>query len=136
MFALSESGRPDAVRPLLEVVDDAEEDPVVRGTAAKCIGNLGSSAALDRLLALAERERSSLYLSVIEAIGRLRDVRAVPALVTLLGDDDPGVRFAVIGALEQLDSAETREAPARASKDSSWHVRVRARRARKRLSAV
>ena len=136
MVGLTESGRLDAVGPLLEVLEDVEEEPTLRAFAAKSLGSLGRPDALERLLVIAERDRSNLKFPVIEAIGRLRDTRAVPPLVALLGDEDAGVRFAAVGALEWLDCPDAREALSRARKDPSWKVRLRARRASKRLSAT
>ena len=135
MFGLGNSGRPAAVAPLLDVLEDTEEEPAMRAFAAASIGTLGRPEALDRLLAVAELDRSNLQFPAFEAIGKLRDVRAVPALVAMLEDEDRDRRYAVVGALERLDCVETRQALDRARKDPRWSVRLRARGARRRLSS-
>ena len=38
-----------------------------------------------------------------EALGRIRDVRAVQALVSALADDDPAVRWTAVAALRQTE---------------------------------
>lgn len=58
-----------------------------------------------------------------EALGRLRDSRAVPALCAALEDGEPNVRGRAAGALGQIGDAAALSALSRAQKDPYAYVR-------------
>ncbi|RMH10001.1 MAG: HEAT repeat domain-containing protein [Nitrospirae bacterium] len=79
--ALGILGSAEAVDPLIMLLQH-DPDIAVRQDAARALGQLGNTRAVEPLLhAMAE---SRLRAVVIEALGQLKDRRAVPALVALV----------------------------------------------------
>jgi HEAT repeat protein len=77
--ALAEIGGP-AVEPLLCAL--ASANPQTRAYAAKSLGLIGAPHAFEPIVGLLAREPvDSTRLSLIEALGELRDSRAVPILL-------------------------------------------------------
>ncbi len=92
----------EAVLPLLDDPDDT-----VKLQAAKTIGRLGSSAAVDRLVALLAHEKPECRLYAALALGRTRDARALAPLAALLRKErDKRVRATVLIALGLTGNAK------------------------------
>jgi HEAT repeat protein len=80
--ALAEVGEP-AIEPLLRAL--GSENPQTRAYAARALGLIGTPRAFDPFVALlAEEREDSLQMCLIEALGRLQDVRAVKILLPYL----------------------------------------------------
>jgi hypothetical protein len=133
--ALGEIGDPAAVRALLEAVRDP--NAYVRRQAARALGQIGDASAVPGLigalnddrhfvreqgvealarigaasvsgLADALREQNpAARFHIVEALGSIGDVSAVPALIDALSDTNPYVRQSAAGALGDLGDAES-----------------------------
>jgi HEAT repeat protein len=80
--ALAEVGQP-AIEPLLQALDS--ENPQTRAYAARALGRIGDQRAFGPIVAmLAEKSDGSIQMSLLEALGRLRDERAVEVLLPYL----------------------------------------------------
>lgn len=101
-YLLTELVYPDVLEPiLLRVFDDEARVRRVARAAARAFAEAHPQTIVERLELVAmdggeSRERRSL---AIEALGETREALAVPALVPLLDDPDPGVASAVRAAL-------------------------------------
>ena len=105
--ALGDTRDPGVVAPLCEALGDPAV--IVRAAAAEALGKLGSPDAVGPLsAALDSRDSfyrgSSLWVRAhyATALGRIRDKRAVPALLRGLDDADEGVVVASVTALESI----------------------------------
>lgn len=80
----------------------ADKDEVVRATAAGVAAELGLKSAVPAIVDSLEKMRSAkdaeAMVSLIEALGALRDVRALPLLETLSRDDSDAVATAAVKA--------------------------------------
>jgi HEAT repeat protein len=80
--ALAEVGEP-AVEPLLQTL--SSPNPQTRGYVARALGRIGAKRAFEPIAALLLREEDTLMkLALIEALGDLRDERAVDLLLPFL----------------------------------------------------
>jgi len=80
--ALAEVGE-SAVEPLLRTL--GSDNPKTRAYAARALGLIGAPRAFDPLVALLARECDDIVrINLIEAIGNLRDARAVNILLSYL----------------------------------------------------
>jgi HEAT repeat protein len=95
--ALGETGSPEAVKALSEMLE-GPEGPV----AAAALGRLGVAEAVRPLLAVLERPHAVARVEAIDAIGQLPANDAGPALATELTNDRPDVRAAAARALGRL----------------------------------
>jgi HEAT repeat protein len=81
-------------------------DPSVRWRAAEALGTCGENA-VPQLLAALQSRPVSLRLGVIEALGAIRDLRAVsPLLVVIAHDESLEVRWAAVLALGEIGSPD------------------------------
>lgn len=105
---LGRLGDDEALPALLLALKDRE--PLVCEEAALALSRYNSEAAYEALLASLRQnddDRSwSARRYAAEALGRLSDPRAVPALIEALRDDNPLVRPAVALALGRLGDKE------------------------------
>lgn len=80
--ALAEVGEP-AIEPLLRAL--GSENPQTRAHAAKALGRIGTPRAFNTIVELlAEEREDTIRMSLIEALGGLRDKRAMPILLPYL----------------------------------------------------
>lgn len=98
---LGNIGGAQALEPLVAALKD--EDGKVRTEAARALGKIGDPKAVQPLVAVLEDEGAREV--AVEALGNLGDVAAVEPLIALLkvGDKNPGLVFAAMKALEQID---------------------------------
>lgn len=87
--------------PLLPFLDCKNDD--FRGDVVSMLGNLGDRHAVKPLIKLLEREQNvEVKLSVIEALGKLKDKRSVKALELYLKSELWGLRISAATALESI----------------------------------
>ncbi len=120
------------VRAFLE-----NEDARQRRVAALTAACLEDVEALPRLVAMALGDESSLVRPVaVEALGKLGQPEALPALLTLVDDPNAYLRASLAYALEALDDGrpEIEAALRRLTEDPVEHVAEAARRVLRRRS--
>jgi HEAT repeat protein len=110
--------------------DSARDDPRVRRYLALALGRLRSPEAVPDLLAAArppaaegQEPDADTRIYAIWALGAIGDASAVPELVTLAEDADPGIRKAAVHALGTFPGDEARAALVRALADATDDVR-------------
>jgi hypothetical protein len=81
----------------------SHKDSLVRWMAARTLGNLGDTRAVNPLISLLRDEDEDMRWNAAEALGKLGDTRAVNPLISLLRDEDDDVRRIVVEALSRLD---------------------------------
>ena len=106
------------------------EDRYVRGAAARALGQLRDTSAVDLLVSLVEREMhlqgrsgDELMESIARALGNLNDRRGVDALIRLLGHPGIQVRSSAAQSLGQIGDPRVADALAQALNDDSVFVR-------------
>ena len=114
-----------ALETLNSVLLDSEVEVGVRVAAADALGRTGSpqvtSQLIDRLNDFGEE--TEVRIAAARAIGSLRDSRAVPALIGLVGDADPRIRQWVVSALGRIGDARAVEPLIAALNDDEPSVR-------------
>lgn len=110
--ALGKLDTPQAVAPLIQILGCT--DFYVREAAAKALESLGDTSAIPTLLALLRGEvvgtlpapeipdLSQPYDALIEALGTLGAVEAIPDITTFLDHPVPRIQYAAARALYQL----------------------------------
>ena len=78
------------------------KDPEVREKAAEALGELGDPTATEQLLFMLEDEGCDRGSTVVKALGRIRDHRAVPALISRIKERDPASCRQELSALENI----------------------------------
>jgi HEAT repeat protein len=78
------------------------KDPEVREKAAEALGELGDRTATEQLLFMLENEGCDRGPTVVKALGRIRDHRAVPALISRIKERDPVSCRQELSALENI----------------------------------
>jgi len=125
-----------AVEPLSEALDD--ENYVVRGAAARALGNLGhpmAVSAVEPLLDLVSDEEQFVRKEAKRALGRLAGSKSIDYFIAALSNDDAGVRLASVHVLATMNVAEARVAIIPALGDNDEEVRAEAIVAIKGLGA-
>jgi HEAT repeat protein len=101
---MTETGDHDMARPLLEMLDDSEEN--VRDAAIVGLGRLGAPEAIHPLETLASGGESWTRFSAIDALSQIRTPAAVRSLLRLLAEAPPELREPIIEALGRQGSPE------------------------------
>ncbi len=113
-----------AVEPLCGALKD--ENFIVRGAAARALGNLGlplASAALTPLLKLVKDEEAFVGKEARRAVSRLTGTDTVETLISLLDSADPVVRGTVVTLLAKVSNPEAHRALLPLLGDSDRDVR-------------
>ena len=100
--SLGQIGAPEAVLPLVRVL---QGEAWLQYPAIYALGELGDVRATSPLLELLDNEL--LRGPVMEALGRVADREALPALIPFLHDSDPGLRNAAIRAVVAIEQRAT-----------------------------
>jgi HEAT repeat protein len=111
---------PRAVSLLLELMqsEDPNEYIFVSSLAAKSLGQIGDSTAVDGLVNLLLHERSGPRRMAVVVLGTIGDHRAVGGLVGALRDSDPQTRVYAARSLEQIGT------PPAIAAVAAWRDRV------------
>ena len=113
-----------AVPALLELLDEAES---TRSTvwAARVLGRIGDAAAMGRLMERLHDRSDAVRIAAAEALGHVRDVRALPALVrSTLRDPVAHVRAHAAGALGRIGDPMAVDALVGALADPDFGTRI------------
>jgi HEAT repeat protein len=146
---LGRLGDPLAINPLAGVLRDA--DPVVRGIAARSLDRLGwqpvtesqrvlhilGLGSLHQLAALGPEGVGHLLevlrngtpnkqVAAVKALGKTRDPRVTPAMLTALNNHTPAVRTAALDVLANLGDPSTFSAVEKLLSDGNANVRISA----------
>jgi HEAT repeat protein len=100
-----------AVEPLCSALND--ENYIVRGAAARALGNLGSptaAAAIPPLVKLTKDEELFVGKEAHRALLRLAGNDTVGVFISLLDSDDPAVRRTVVPILSEVNNSEAHRA--------------------------
>jgi HEAT repeat protein len=90
--------------------------------AADALGKVGTEG-FERLLRTLKDSNRDVRIGVIEALGEIKDVRAVPALIPLLTDESTEVRWATAVALGEIGDGSAIPHLVSALKDIHEYVR-------------
>ena len=117
-MALRDAGE-SAVAPLIEVMLNQKEAPTVRARAASALGYIESPKAVDPLITALNDSEALVRWTVVKALTRIGDIRALPALnhlaLTDEGDFSPmrnwtlTVKSAAEEAMQKITSKRSEE---------------------------
>ena len=116
--------RTGALGALRELIDDA--DPLVRESAVHALTRLGGGDALAATAVLLKAKDTNLRMVAAQALGRSKDPRAAPYLVTAVDDPDEVVACVAIAALEEIKAKDQQAVLVSCLKDKRWRVRAAA----------
>jgi len=85
----------------------SDDDPEVRLFAANILHEIGDPASLSLLLGAAGDNDVNVRTAVVEALGRIQDSQALPALIPLL-DDEPWVASSAVNAIGMIGGDKAR----------------------------
>lgn len=95
-------GGDQAVRALMNTVQNEYEDLIVRGRAALMLGKLGDARAVDPLIRALDAPGFQTPLNAVQALGKLGDVRAIEPLLMIAANGTDKTREAALEALTRL----------------------------------
>lgn len=103
VMKLGMQGGDQAVRALIDVVQNPYEDLIVRGRAAQMLGVIGDIRAVDPLIRALNTPGHMAQLAAAEALGKLGSARAIAPLLEVANDPARDkVRQAAYAALKKL----------------------------------
>lgn len=103
VMKLGMQGGDQALRALIEVVQNPYEDLIVRGRAAQMLGVMGDNRAVDPLIRALNTHGYQAQLYAAEALGKLGSARAITPLLEVANDPSRDkVRSAARAALTRL----------------------------------
>ena len=95
-------GGDQAVRTLIGIVENSQEDLIVRGRAALMLGKLKDDRAVPHLIRALEAPGFLTPYNAAQALGKIGDPRAIDALLSFAGNSNDKTRAAAVEALRQL----------------------------------
>jgi HEAT repeat protein len=126
-------GETGAIAPLISALGD--EDPAIRGGAARTLADVGTRAVPPLIDALQDPHMTLRGRSgAAEALGGIGDARAVEALLPLLDDREISVRRAAAQALGRLGDTRAAEPLVSALADHDADMRTAAAEALQQLA--
>ena len=128
-MAVAKLERTNKFEELITILNDENERKWRRVDAARALGKLGDSGAVEPLLQTLKNTDSHLRVASAEAVGTLKDPQAIDPLLTALQDENRAVRRAVTLALGKLRDVRTVSSLVKALQDPDWEVQNNAARA-------
>ncbi len=95
-------GGEQALRALIRLVENQQEDLIVRGRAALMLGKLKDERAVPHLIRALDAPGFLTPYHAAQALGKIGDPRAISALQNLAADSRDKTRSAAVEALRQL----------------------------------
>lgn len=95
-------GGEQAIRALINAVQNDYEDLIVRGRAALMLGKLGDTRAVDPLIRALDAPGYQTPINAAQALGQLGDPRAIDALVAFATHGRDRSRDTAIDSLKKL----------------------------------
>lgn len=95
-------GGDQAVRALIGLVENGQEDLIVRGRAALMLGKLKDDRAVSPLIRALHAPGFVTPYNAAQALGKIGDPRAIDALLSFAGSSNDKTRAAAVEALRQL----------------------------------
>ncbi len=128
--ALGRAGGEAEEALLLKRFDDPDYPAELKAEIILALGDLGRPAAVERLAAVAENpdEEKIRRMYAADALGRIGDERAVPALKRLFGADDALLRVYAASALARFELEEVRGMLIQGLRDPNVRVRIESAR--------
>ncbi len=117
-----------SVIPAIGKVLREDTSPEVRATAARALGELKAKEACP-FLQDALRDDFAVRCQAVIALGAIRDKSTLPALMAMLKDSAPEIRYHAINAAAKLNELKTLKALAVMLEDSDQMVRAAAEKA-------
>ncbi|MEL6309015.1 MAG: HEAT repeat domain-containing protein [Chloroflexota bacterium] len=95
-------GGTEAVRVLIQTLENEFEDLIVRGRAAMMLGKLGDKTAVAPLMRALDAPGYQTPLYAAEALGRLGDARAIPPLLYIAENGRDRLQETALTSLQKL----------------------------------
>lgn len=95
-------GGDEAIRTLIMVVGNRNEDLIVRGRAALMLGKLGDTRAVESLIDALDAPGYQTPIHAAEALGKLGDTRAIEPLIRVMDANNDRMRDTALKALRNL----------------------------------
>lgn len=95
-------GGDQAIRALMDTVQNEHEDLIVRGRSALMLGKLKDQRAVEPLIRALDAPGFQTPLFAAEALGKLGDPRAIKPLLALAAECNDKTRDAAMDALRKL----------------------------------
>ena len=95
-------GGDQALRALIGLVENGQEDLIVRGRAALMLGKLRDDRAVPPLIRALDAPGFVTPFNAAQALGKIGDPRAIDALLSFADSSNDKTRAAAVEALRQL----------------------------------
>lgn len=102
VMKLGMMGGEQAVRTLIMIVKNHNEDLIVRGRAALMLGKLGDTRAVEPLIEALDAPGFQTPLYAAQSLGKLGDRRAIPSLLRMLDTDHDKFKEVARESLQKL----------------------------------
>jgi HEAT repeat protein len=104
LWGLGRSEDPRAVKPLIALLSNKQEEVTIRGAAAVGLGRVGDAPAVDALLKAGsdKDEQPRVRMSIVMALALSEDARAAQRVFAALDDDSEAVSHAAALALRDI----------------------------------
>jgi hypothetical protein len=119
------------IQALTQALND--EDELVRRDAAKTLGEIGDTRAVEPLIQALEDEESGVRMYAAMALAKIGDAKAVEPLIQALEDEESGVRREAAEALGEIGDERAIEPLIQALEDEHPMVQVAAKEALKKI---
>ncbi len=126
--SIGKLGDPSYGKILLAKIEDDETPKEVKVEMIRAVGYLKSPAGIEPLMRILEDtdEQASWRWAACEALGRIGDRKALPALKKAYESQDSTLRSYVVAAMRNFSGKEIEEFLIDSLRDSFWRVRVSA----------
>lgn len=125
-------GDAESIWNLIQAME-SDPDHMLRGEAARALGNTGNAAVVEPLIGALSNESRHARVTAADALGKLADERAVEPLIAALADREGPVRIKVVEALGRIGDDRAVKGLVEALKDRSASVRMLAAEALGRI---